>query len=101
MKQKQIDPYEKPNVFTTFRDPGYAVRNAIQIAPSVWNGVVSVHQYVITVERMEEPLGVITARLQKLWDESDNHHHWGPLQDAAKRIGMELTGRPGDKRKKS
>lgn len=101
MKKKQIDPYEKPMMFTTFQDPEFAVRRSVLIAPNVWNGEVHVRQYIVTIERMEEPKEVIRARLQKLFEESENHHEWGPLQGAAHSVGVELAGSPGAKRKKS
>jgi hypothetical protein len=61
-----------------------------QDRPSCFNGIVRVHRYRVTVERIEEPVEVIRDRLLKLWRESDNHHYYSPLQGVAERLGVEL-----------
>lgn len=66
--------------------------------PSAFNGDVKVRRYRITVERVSTD-DEERAAVQRLWEECDNHHHWGPLQAAAARLGVELVGRPGAKRK--
>jgi hypothetical protein len=44
---------------------------------------------------------ILAERLQKLWDECDNHHHWTPLRNTAKQIGYELQGSAGSRKKQS
>ena len=78
----------------TFRNPNaYWLRQLKQDEPSAFNGNVEVRKYRVTVELIDEPDDVIRARIQKLWDECDNHHHWQPLKNAAKKYGLELKHR--------
>lgn len=91
-------PY--PMVFETYRElAGYWQTQLEQEHPSVFNGWVRVRRYRVTVEEVPEPLEVLRSRLQTLWDECDNHHHWTPLKKAAAEIGCELIGSAGSKRK--
>ena len=77
--------------FETFRVLGnYEIDNLTQSNPSCFNGMARVVKYKITVEEIKEPVEVIRARIQKMWDECDNHHHWGPLRAVGKKYGMEL-----------
>ena len=101
LKPKPVDIY--PKVIETFKQVGnYWLDNLKFNAdkPDCFNGIVSIKRYRVTVELIEEPIGVYQERLQKLWDESDNHHHWQPLKISAKEIGYELKGNLGNKRKK-
>lgn len=78
----------------TFRDPrGYWLRQIEQKEPSSFNGDVQVRKYRVTVELIDEPDDVIRARIQTLWDECENHHHWQPLKAMAKKYGLELKHR--------
>ena len=78
----------------TFLDPsGYWLSRIKQGEPSSFNGNVEVRKYRVTVELIDEPDEVICGRIQKLWDECKNHHHWLPLQAAAKKYGLELKQR--------
>lgn len=87
----QPEPEPKTRVFETFRAIGaYEMGNLRQEDPSCFNGNVQVKRYRVTIEEIEEPDDVIAARIQKLWDECKNHHHWSPLQAVAKRHGLEL-----------
>lgn len=65
--------------------------------PSCFNGIIAVEKFRLTVERIAEPKEVIGARLQKLWEESDNHHHHAPLMAYARRLGVVLAGAHGAK----
>ena len=77
--------------FETFAElSNYQKRNLIFDEPCCFNGQVSVRKYKHTVELVDEPIEVIQARIQKLWDECDNHHHWQALKAAAKTYGLEL-----------
>ena len=86
--------------FETFRTIGSFERGQItQAEPSCFNGFVRIHKYKITVEVIAEPIEVLEQRLQKLWDECNNHHHVEPLRKAAKEIGYVFTNSSGTKRK--
>jgi len=83
----------------TFRNPeGYALSQLEKNEPSCFNGLVNVEKFEITVVKIEEPKEVYRKRLQKLWDECDNHYHWNPLKKTAERLGVELVGSAGKKR---
>lgn len=84
----------------TFHDPrGYRLSQMKRDEPSCFNGVVSVRKYRVTVELVDEPDEAIRERIQKLWDECDNSHHWDPLRYAAKEYGLELEFPAGKNRK--
>jgi hypothetical protein len=87
--------------FETFRVLGvYDTNNLTNKEPSCFNGNVSIKKYQITIEEVEEPKEVYEQRLQKLWDECDNFHHWDPLKKEAKNIGYELVGDAGKNKPK-
>jgi hypothetical protein len=87
--------------FETFRTLGsYETSNITEKEPSCFNGFVRIKKYRITVEELEELKEVYEQRLQKLWDECDNWHHWKPLQSEAKKIGYELVGSAGKNKPK-
>ena len=87
--------------FETFRDiRDYELNNLTQKEFSCFNGFVRIKKYRITIEEIEEPKEVYEQRLQKLWDECDNWHHWEPLQSEAKKIGYELVGSAGKNKPK-
>jgi DNA helicase HerA-like ATPase len=69
---------------------GFTLNNMRQDEPSCFNGNVRVRKYRVTVELIDEPEEVIRERIQKLWDECNNHHHWQPLKNAAKQYGLDL-----------
>lgn len=84
-------PEFTPVVIETFHEPGVWEQSKLRAeAPSSFNGIVRVLKYRITIERIEEPLEVIQARLLKLWREEDNHHHYHPLNAVGKRYGLDL-----------
>lgn len=95
-KVKPKDPYA-PEIFETFRRPGHWEINPLMV-PSCFNGYVNVEKHRVTVEKIKEPIGVVAARLQDLWDRCDNHHNWLPLKKAAEDLGVTLQGRSGAKR---
>lgn len=81
-----------PRSFETFRKVGsYEIDNLTQEEPSCFNNMVRVVKYRITVEKVEEPIETIRARIQKLWDERANFHHYQPLIDIGKKYGMRLS----------
>jgi hypothetical protein len=87
--------------FETFREIGsYEINNFKSNNPSSLNGWVRIRKFKVTIEPIIEPIEVLSERLQKLWDECDNHHHWQPLRAAAKQIGYELQGKPGSANKR-
>lgn len=96
MTRKKETTY--PVVVETFRKLGdYEIRAMTSPCPSVFNGVVRVHRYRVTVERVEESPEVLWARLQDLWDASTNYHDADPLRSAAKKLGYEIQGQRGAK----
>jgi hypothetical protein len=93
---------EEPSVivFHTFRKlENYEISNLRDKEFSCFNGIVNIRKYKITIELVEEPTEVLGERLQQLWDECNNHHHWTPLREASEKIGYELKGSAGSKRK--
>ena len=64
--------------------------NLIENEPTCFNGDVRVLRYKVTVELIEETDEVIRARIQKMLDECDNHHHHGPLRVMDKKYDLEL-----------
>lgn len=87
--------------FETFRKiDTYEINGLTQKEPSCFNGDVRIHKYKVIVEPINESKEILAERLQKLWDECDNTHHWTPLKNAANRIGYELRGSAGNKKKK-
>jgi len=87
--------------FETFRKIGsYEQSNLQSKDASCLNGVVRIRKYKVTIEPIEETKEILAERLQKLWDECDNWHHWTPLKTVAMQIGYELKGDAGSMRKK-
>ena len=86
---------EEEQDFETFTSVNsYQVGSLKSDSPTCSNGVVRVAKYRVRVEPVDEPVEVIQARIQKLWDECDNSHHWGPLQAAAAKYGMPRLTHP-------
>jgi len=103
---KKTTPKPEPELepiitFETFTHIGpWRIRDWESPHPSCFNGNVSIRKYKVTIETVDEPVDVLAARLQKLWEESDNFHHVGPLKMEAAKIGYELQGRHGSLVKK-
>ena len=84
----------KPIVFETFRRLGdYEKYQFTTSDPYCWNGEVSIRKYRVTIEEIKEPHAVLVSRLQKLWEDCDNHHHWEPLSAVAASLGVTLPSR--------
>jgi hypothetical protein len=80
--------------FETFCDIGpHELWQLTQNEPSCFNGMVRVEKYRVTVEKVQEPVEVVRARLQKMWDECDNHHHREPLAREGLKYGIDLRKR--------
>lgn len=80
--------------FETFRDIGaFELQQLTQREPSCFNGMVRVEKYRVTVEKVQEPVEAIRSRLQKMWEECDNHHHREPLARAGLKYGIDLRKR--------
>lgn len=91
---------EPTSTIETFRDiRGWTLDSLVANKPSCYNGYVSVVKYRVTVEVVEEPVEVIHARLEKLWRECNNHHHWGPLEAEAIKYGYTFIGERGQDRR--
>jgi len=77
--------------FETFKEfSNYEIRNLTRCEPSCFNGDVQVIKYKVTIQVVKESDDIIKARIQKMWDECENHHHWTPLKATAKKYGLEL-----------
>lgn len=99
-KKKAVIP-EYPKVLETFRPPGNWELNEWQKSePSAFNGEVRFKKYRITIDEIEEPVEILQNRLEKLWLECDNIHHWEPLKKAAASIGYNFKGARGSQRPK-
>ena len=92
MKKKSDNPKEDEVItFETFQKPGsYEVGRMKDDNPSCFNGWVRVKKYKVTIEPIEESKDVYFERLNKMWRECDNHHHYQPLMATAARLGIEL-----------
>jgi hypothetical protein len=90
-KKKQKDRF--PVTVETFRELGsYEIVGLEQTAPSCCNGYVWVEKYRITVERVEEPVEVIHARIIELWETCNNPIHYAhPLRQVAEKWGLDLS----------
>lgn len=88
--------------FETFSQIDYwEIGNLERKEPTSFNGSVNFKKYKVTIEEVIEPDEVYAKRIQKLWDECDNHHQWTPLKKAADSIGYILTGEVGKNRKRN
>lgn len=95
IKNKQTDG---PEVYETFSKPS-SWQLHIQKEPHCFNGVVDIRMYRITIEVIDEPLEVITDRLEKLHLECDNWHHWSALDEQAKKYNYTFKGKRGSLKK--
>ena len=104
MRKKPIEKKEEINniiSIETFRKIGsYEMSNLKSNEATCFNGNVNVRKYKVTIELIEEPNELIIERLQKLWDECDNYHHWTPLRIEAKKYNYEFPNGPYTKRNK-
>jgi hypothetical protein len=91
-KKQQKSPYPfsvetfgdvHPNMFYTHNEP------------SAFNGIVRIRKKRITVEEVDEPIEVLCERLQKLWENTDNHHLYQPILTEAEKLGYKLKGEFG------
>jgi hypothetical protein len=92
-KAKEVTNWTKESFLKPHND--FTLEN-----PRVFNGVVNVRRWRITVELIDESPEVIYARLLDLWERSDNYHDMLPLQKAAQELGMTLPSNTFSKRMK-
>lgn len=100
-KKKKAEPIvdQYPKSIETFRQVGDWELNSMKKSePNCFNSKVDIFKYRVTIEKIEEPKEVYQERLQKLWEETDNHHHYDPIKIVALKLGVELTGDFGAKR---
>lgn len=77
--------------FETFSEiSDYTIRDLTMGSPLCFNDQVRVVKWRVTIEKIDEPDSVIRERIQKLWDECENPHHWQPLKRVANKYGLEL-----------
>ena len=74
----------------TFSVPQIAFPADNKAEPYCWDSEVFIHKYRITIERIEEPIEVLQARLQKLKDESKNMHHRDAIWKKATELNIVL-----------
>lgn len=101
-KKRATKPPEPTSYdFETFRKIGeWEVSGLKMDCPACFNGNVRVRKYRIRIELIDEPNEVIAERIQKLWNECDNHYHWEPLMAAAMKVGLELNSKDFGKDRK-
>lgn len=75
----------------------HQIEMMINEIPQCWNQEVFVKRYRITIEEIPESNEVLGARLEKLWEETENMHDYGPLQEYAKSIGYVYQKKFGEK----
>ena len=93
----RIDPVSSVE---TFRDPrGWTLTSLVASEPAAFNGIVQVEKWRIIAEKIDEPREIIFARLETLWRQSDNYHHYDPLARKAEELGYTFTGEFGQDRK--
>jgi hypothetical protein len=86
----------------TFKKLGdYDISNLTKDNPTCFNGNASIIKYKITIEEIQEPKEIYIDRINELWENCDNHHHWKPLRDLAKKYGHELDTKNVGKNLKS
>ena len=77
--------------FETFKKLGpYERTSLLQKDPSRGSKSVRVVKYKVTVEKIDEPLDVIRARIRKLWEERDDWQDPSSLLAAAKDYNIVL-----------
>lgn len=93
LSKEAVEP-EYPKVVISYSPPQL---NYVSMEPNVFNNRVSWRKYKTTIEVVDEPLETLQERLELLWSESDNHHHYWPLMEAAKEIDYKFKGSFGSK----
>lgn len=97
-KKKDIKLDTYPKTIETFRKIGdWELSNMRYNAtePKCFNGIVSIRRYKVIVEEIEEPIEILQERLEKLWLECNNSHHWEPLKQVAESLNYEFKGKRG------
>ena len=95
-KKKDLPkPHEPFHIeMETMRQPWVTSREIqamVVPAHDAFNGSVHVRKYKVTVEMIDEPIEVIQARIQELWDTCTNSHNWDSLKHMGERYGMTLS----------
>ena len=91
MGRKKKNEIPQTRSFETFLElSDYAIETLTKVEPYCINGKVRIRKYKVTIELVEEPCEVLGARLQHLWDTTNNPHHWGDLKAKAQEIGYEI-----------
>ena len=77
-----------PRTIDVWGDPMWSIRDRDQRGPTCFNGI-SLRQYRVTVELVDEPIEVLRERLLELWAKSErNPHRWSGFERAAAELGM-------------
>ena len=96
-----ITKEQSKTIIETFRNPeGYWLNQIKQDEVSSFNGIIEIEKYKVTIEKIEEPIEILQQRIQYLWDNFDNYHHFEPIKKMAEKLNYELKGSAGCFRKK-
>lgn len=90
MKQKSKKEDERIVIETFHRPPGYIIADVQQETPSLFNSMLRVRKWRVTIEPIDESDEVIRERLIVLWLNSSSHHDTSILLEAAKGMGLDL-----------
>lgn len=77
-------------VFETYGDPQDQIQRVMKEEPHVFNGIVRVERYRVTIERIEEPQEALQARLIELLDQPGHIDKNKRVRQEAKRLGVTL-----------
>lgn len=87
-KTKRVPAPPPPDrqVIETYGRP--RIERVQQTEPDAFNGMVFVERYRVTIEKIEEPVDVLRARLVDLWETCErNIHLWDPIREKAIKLG--------------
>lgn len=84
--------------FTTFKEiDKFEEDRLTQTIPTCFNCLVRVKRFKVTVEEIIEAPEILQARLQRLWDHSNNYYDSAALESTALKLGYKLKGKRGGK----
>lgn len=87
-----VQPPKYPKVVETWGEPSFTWNTFWTEMPTdAINGNIKIERYRVTVEKIEEPIEVLRARLLKLWrTDEHNPHHYEAFQHWAEKLGMDF-----------
>jgi hypothetical protein len=91
MAKKKAPVETWPKVYESYKEPdGYQFQNKAWENPYCFNGIVSLHQYRITVQRVEEPTDVILDRARSLYATLESRSQDTLRQYVLREYGVDL-----------